>query len=154
VVKIDAGSLPRGPNLHWLGSKGYEELPKYLSGWDAAFMPFAMNESTRYISPTKTPEFLCAAVPVVSTAVADVVKPYGAENLVEIGRTAEEMSAAIDRLLRQDREPWLRRVNAKLANMSWDKTWAEMDALINARLRKRGQMVRREVTTGEAITRV
>ena len=63
VAKIDPDSLPRSPNLHWLGAKSYAELPAYLSGWDAGFMPFALNESTRFISPTKTPEFLAAGLP-------------------------------------------------------------------------------------------
>jgi len=67
VVKIDPASLPQRQNIHWLGSKSYDELPAYLSGWDVGFMPFALNEATRYISPTKTPEFLAAGLPVVST---------------------------------------------------------------------------------------
>ncbi|MDQ4061394.1 MAG: glycosyltransferase, partial [Pseudomonadota bacterium] len=77
VVKIDPATLPRRPNVHWLGGKTYDELPAYLAGWDLGFMPFALNESTRYISPTKTPEFLAAGVPVVSTPITDVVRPYG-----------------------------------------------------------------------------
>ena len=93
VVKIDEASLPQAPNLHWLGSKDYRALPEYLSGWDVAFMPFARNEATRFISPTKTPEFLAAGIPVVSTPITDVVQPYGAEGLVEIAGTAGEMSS-------------------------------------------------------------
>src|SRR3712207_9490610 len=69
VAKVDPAALPRLPNLHWLGGKRYAELPAYLSGWDAGFMPFALNESTRFISPTKTPEFLAGGLPVVSTPV-------------------------------------------------------------------------------------
>ena len=77
VVKIDPASLPQAPNLHWLGQKSYDQLPAYLAGWDVALMPFAMNEATRYISPTKTPEYLAAGCPVVSTPVRDVVRHYG-----------------------------------------------------------------------------
>ena len=77
VVKIDPADLPRLPNIHWLGGKTYDELPAYLAGWDVGFMPFALNEATRYISPTKTPEFLAAGMPVVSTPITDVVRPYG-----------------------------------------------------------------------------
>ena len=77
VVKIDPGELPRGPNLHWLGPTDYDDLPAYLSGWDAGWMPFALNAATRFISPTKTPECLAAGLPLVSTAVADVVRGYG-----------------------------------------------------------------------------
>ena len=74
VVKIDPADLPRLPNIHWLGSKSYAELPSYFAHWDAGWMPFALNEATRYISPTKTPEFLAAGLPVVSTAIVDVVR--------------------------------------------------------------------------------
>src|SRR5690606_30644525 len=88
------------------------------------------------ISPTKTPEFLAAGKPVVSTAVADVVKPYGTEGLVEIAATPAEAAAAIDKLFRMDRRPWEEKVNRKLASMSWDKTWGEMNALILSELRR------------------
>ena len=75
VVKIDQATLPRRHNIHYLGMKTYEELPAYLAGWDVAMLPFARNDATRYISPTKTPEYLAAGCPVVSTSIADVVKP-------------------------------------------------------------------------------
>ncbi len=81
AVKIDPASLPVAANIHYLGSRSYEELPGYLSGWDVALIPFALNESTRFISPTKTPEYLAGGVPVVSTAIKDVVRPYGAQGI-------------------------------------------------------------------------
>ena len=93
VVKIDPATLPRRANIHWLGGKSYEDLPRYLAGWDVGFMPFALNESTRFISPTKTPEFLAAGVPVVSTPITDVVRPYGEKGLVEIAETPLEVGA-------------------------------------------------------------
>jgi UDP-galactopyranose mutase len=77
VVKISEDELPRAANIHYLGGKSYDELPAYLSGWDVALMPFAMNESTQFISPTKTPEYLAGGKPVVSTPVKDVVRTYG-----------------------------------------------------------------------------
>ncbi len=84
TAKIDPATLPRHPNLHWLGMKAYADLPAYLAGWDVGLMPFAMNEATRFISPTKTPEFLAAGVPVVSTPVPDVISDWGKDSLVEI----------------------------------------------------------------------
>jgi glycosyltransferase involved in cell wall biosynthesis len=69
VVKINRDSLPQLPNVHMLGGKSYEELPHYVSGWDIALIPFAINESTKFISPTKTPEYLASGVPVVSTPI-------------------------------------------------------------------------------------
>jgi UDP-galactopyranose mutase len=132
VVKIDPASLPRRANVHYLGGKRYEELPAYLSGWDVALMPFAINESTRYISPTKTPEYLAAGKPVVSTPIRDVVRPYGTQGLVEIAATAEEFVAAAEcSLSAGDRGGWLARVDAFLAQNSWDETWARMSRLID-----------------------
>src|SRR5690606_6039543 len=82
VVKIDPASLPQGANIHYLGGRGYKELPAYLKGWDVAMILFALNESTKYISPTKTPEYLAGGKPVISTPIQDVVYPYGKESLV------------------------------------------------------------------------
>ena len=131
VVKIDPAVLPRRDNIHWLGSKGYKDLPRYLATWNVGFMPFALNEATRYISPTKTPEFLAAGVPVVSTAITDVVRPYGEKGLVEIARTAEEVASKAEALLSRPKEPWLARVDRHLAAGSWDKTWASMHRLMS-----------------------
>ena len=126
VVKIDPARLPQAPNLHWLGGKTYAELPAYLAGWDAGLMPFAINAATRFISPTKTPEFLAAGLPVASTPIRDVVRPYGEAGLVEIAATAPETLAALRMVLARPPEPWLIQVDAQLAGGSWDATWAAM----------------------------
>jgi glycosyltransferase involved in cell wall biosynthesis len=131
VVKIDPARLPRGPNLHWLGPKTYAALPDYLANWDAAWMPFALNRSTQFISPTKTPEFLAAGLPVISTAVPDVVHGYGDDGLVRIADAAE-MPAAIAAALEPPPPDWLARVDALLSRTSWDATWARMDGAIAA----------------------
>ena len=112
--------------------RGYAELPSYLAGWDVALMPFALNESTRFISPTKTPEYLAAGRPVVSTPITDVVRSYGDTGLVQIARTPEEFVAACERALSVDRNApdWLDRIDGVLADMSWDSTWARMKGLI------------------------
>ena len=130
VVKIDPALLPHAANIHWLGPKPYDDLPEYLAHWDLGLMPFALNESTRFISPTKTPEFLAAGLPVVSTPVRDVVDAYGKEGLVEIASTAAEVVAAVEYLMERHRDAWLERVDARLATGSWDMTWAAMQALI------------------------
>jgi glycosyltransferase involved in cell wall biosynthesis len=136
VVKIQERSLPRLSNLHWLGQKNYRDLPSYLAFWDAGFMPFAINDSTRYISPTKTPEFLAAGIPVVSSAITDVVRPYGENNLVEIANSAQEFSESIDRLIAHPRDLWQARVKRMLSQSSWDTVWADMSKLITAKLPK------------------
>ena len=90
-----AGDLPRRANIHWLGMKDYADLPKYFAGWDAGIMPFALNDSTRFISPTKTPEYLAAGLPVVSTRIRDVVRPYGELGLVHIRATRRKNSSLL-----------------------------------------------------------
>lgn len=135
VVKIDPASLPQNENIHYLGMKSYAELPSYLSHWDAAMLPFAMNESTRFISPTKTPEYLAAGKPVVSTPIRDVVRPYGDDGLVGIASTAEEFVGELERRMSEakkaDRE-WLTRVDDMLSRSSWDSTWESMARLERA----------------------
>jgi UDP-galactopyranose mutase len=133
VVKIDPAQLPTAPNIHYLGSKSYAELPRYLAGWEAAILPFAMNDSTRFISPTKTPEYLAAGKRVVSTPIKDVVTGYGMIGLVEIAGAALEFATALDRAISAGHDAeWTRRVERKLAESSWDLTWAAMRAEIDA----------------------
>ncbi len=126
IVKIDPAALPRRPNLHWLGAKGYEELPAYLAGWDVAMLPFALNDATRFISPTKTPEYLAAGRPVISTPIRDVVRPYGDQGLAWIAEGAADFAVAIDEALASDREARLAQADAFLAELSWDRTWSQM----------------------------
>jgi UDP-galactopyranose mutase len=133
VVKISEDELPRRHNIHYLGSKTYEQLPCYLSGWDVALMPFAMNESTEFISPTKTPEYLAGGRPVVSTPIKDVVRHYGHLEGVGIASTAEEFAAACDKAmaLAADREGgWLAEADLMLSSSSWDITQARMAGLV------------------------
>jgi len=132
VAKIDPAALPRGGNIHWLGPKPYAALPDYLAGWDAALMPFAMNEATRFISPTKTPEYLAAGRPIVSTPVTDVVRDYGALDGVAVAATPEAFAAACDAALRLPREgAWRDAADALLATTSWDRTQAAMARLLD-----------------------
>lgn len=132
TAKIDVESLPRAQNIHWLGCRDYRELPKYLAGWDVGIMPFAINAATRFISPTKTPEFLAAGVPVVSTPITDVVEPYGSAGLVEIAADARGFVASVEKLLARKRAPWLASVDAFLDGMSWDDTWKGMRRHLDA----------------------
>jgi glycosyltransferase involved in cell wall biosynthesis len=136
VVKVDPASLPRHPNLHWLGGRRYDQLPAYLAHWDVGIMPFALNESTRYISPTKTPEFLAAGVPVLSSAIRDVVSTYGERRLVEIATGADEWLEQAEALLTRPRGAWLAEVDRMLANTSWDRTWTAMQQLLLDRLER------------------
>lgn len=133
VVKISEDELPRRPNIHYLGSKTYGQLPAYLGGWDVALMPFAMNDSTQFISPTKTPEYLAGGRPVVSTPVRDVVRHYGHLQGVKIAGDAESFVAACDEALElaRDRDgDWLAEADLMLSSTSWDTTQARMSGLI------------------------
>jgi UDP-galactopyranose mutase len=133
IVKIDEADLPRRPNIHYLGSKSYQELPAYIAGWDVAALLFARNESTRFISPTKTPEYLAAGKPVVSTSIRDVVRPYGEQQLVRIADTVDEFVRAAAELGMDEPvvdKAWRARVDKFLATNSWDKTWQQMAELI------------------------
>ena len=157
IVKIDPRELPRRPNIHYLGPKAYRELPRYLAGWAAAILPFARNESTRFISPTKTPEYLAAGCPVVSTSIRDVVRPYGEQGLVRIADTVEDFVRETEAALRDRRSAgWRCAVDVMLSTTSWDRTWAGMAALIEqslqvaARARSAAAWTERLRPSGEA----
>ena len=126
IAKIREEELPKRSNLHFLGPKSYAELPRYLAGWDAAMLPFARNEATRFISPTKTPEYLAAWKQVVSTGIQDVISPYGEQGLVQIANDAASFAAALDVAVQPATAEWKADVDRMLARGSWDRTWAAM----------------------------
>lgn len=126
VVKIPPESLPRAPNLHYIGMQPYRELPRFLANWDIAILPFARNEATRFISPTKTPEYLAAGRRVVSTSIHDVVDPYGVQDLVQIADEPEAFAAALDIVKNPVSDEWLAAVDRHLSTLSWDRTWEQM----------------------------
>jgi glycosyltransferase involved in cell wall biosynthesis len=131
VVKIDPATLPRRPNIHYLGQRRYEDLPLFLAGWDVCLLPFARNEATRFISPTKTLEYMAAERPIVSTPITDVAEPYG--EIVYLGATPQEFIAACERALASDaseRRERAGRMRAVLAGTSWDQTAKTMRGLI------------------------
>ncbi|RYD96493.1 MAG: glycosyltransferase family 1 protein [Sphingobacteriales bacterium] len=127
VVKINPDDLPRRSNIHYLGSKSYEELPSYIRSWQIAMLPFAINEATRFISPTKTPEYLSAGKPVLSTPVKDVVRTYGENGLAAIVANTDEFIAEGEKCLQQNDPEWLVKVDRFLATMSWDELVMSME---------------------------
>jgi UDP-galactopyranose mutase len=137
VVKIDPDSLPHRANIHYLGSKRYEELPQYLAGWDVALLPFARNEATRFISPTKTPEYLAAGKPVVSTSIRDVVRPYGKQGLVRVADEAGAFVQACTAAMGEDPVKRITQADAFLRQTSWDGTWTRIRSLLDDALRRR-----------------
>lgn len=137
VVKIDEDTLPRRHNIHYLGMQSYELLPFYFGNWDVALLPFARNECTRFISPTKTPEYLSSGLPVVSTSIRDVVRPYGDEGLVHIADEPADFVASVEKALAEDRSARLVKVDRLLANNSWARTWGRMNELLEDAGRRR-----------------
>jgi glycosyltransferase involved in cell wall biosynthesis len=132
VVKIDPAELPRGENVHYMGQRNYDELPKFLAGWDVCLLPFAMNDSTKFISPTKVLEYMAAEKPSVSTPITDVRVPYG--DVVAIASTADEYIAACERMLAlsaAEKTEMVERMRDIVANTSWDKTASRMHELIS-----------------------
>jgi glycosyltransferase involved in cell wall biosynthesis len=136
VVKIDTASLPQRPNIHYLGSKRYDELPHYVAGWDVALLPFARNEATRFISPTKTPEYLAAGRPVVSTSIRDVVRPYGKQGLVRIADEPQAFVQACTAAMAEDPAKRITQADAFLRQTSWDGTWTRIRALLDEATRR------------------
>lgn len=133
VVKIHPASLPEKDNIHYLGPKSYDQLPLYLSGWDVALIPFLLNESTFYISPTKTPEYLAGGKRVVSTAIRDVVSFYGKKGLVGIGIDAQDFISIIDGYASKGTDTeWLQNIDDLLSHNSWEHTFTQMRDLLAA----------------------
>jgi len=142
VVKIDPQTLPRLDNIHFIGPKDYKELPTYISHWDVAMMPFDINESTRFISPTKTPEYLAAGKPVVSTPIHDVVRSYGDTGLVFIAESPDEFIQGIEMAMAlKGNEKWMSAVNEMLYQNSWDKTIDHMMFHIDIALENRKKIL-------------
>ncbi|GGY10405.1 glycosyltransferase [Massilia dura] len=153
VVKIDPAHLPQRPNIHYMGQRGYDDLPKFLAGWDVCLMPFAINEATKFISPTKVLEYMAAELPIVSTPIRDVEQPYG--DVVAIGHDAAEFVAHIEAALAQTDEQtatMARKMREVVAKTSWENTATRMRDLIeNATpARKFQRLTAQEMSYGEA----
>jgi UDP-galactopyranose mutase len=137
VVKIDPAVLPQRPNIHYFGQRSYDELPRYLAGWDVCLLPFARNDSTRFISPTKTLEYMAAELPIVSTPITDVAEPYG--DIVYLGATPEEFLAGCEAALSSTAEERARRATLMrkvLSGTSWDVTVSAMEQLVATAMEK------------------
>ena len=130
VVKIDEATLPRAANISYPGAQPYERLPQLMAEFDVGLMPFALNEATASISPTKTLEYLAAGLPVVSTRVPDVVADYGEQ--VALARDADGFAAACKAALAEDPEERRQRVAPLLRRHHWDAIAARMEALVDA----------------------
>ena len=123
VVGVDPARLPRGPNIHWLGQQSYDLLPQLLAGWDVCLMPFALNDATRHISPTKTLEYMAAGRAVVSTGVHDVISLHG--ELVRVGLNDASFIQECRKALAETapaRAERAQRMAAGVSRCTWDGT--------------------------------
>lgn len=149
VLKIDVADLPARPNLHWFGQQTYERLPHWVAGWDVCLLPFARNESTRFISPTKTLEYMAAEKPVVSTAITDVERLY--RHAVAIAHDTDAFIDACRQALAEtpaQRELRIQRMQAQVAAMSWDSTAERIRAALQtAAVRIRSHQAAAQRTT-------
>jgi UDP-galactopyranose mutase len=130
IADIDPFELPQAPNLHYLGPKLCGDLPAYIAGWDVAILPFAGDEARRVVVRTRTPEYLAAGKPVVSTPIRDVVKPFGEHGLARIADNTSAFVAAIEDAMREDPLERALAADAFLSDMSWDRTWQRMRTAI------------------------
>lgn len=146
VTKINPADLPSATNIHYLGPKAYGQLPQYIAGWDVAMMPFAMNDATKFISPTKTPEYLAAGRPVVSTPIADVVRTYGGVGLAHIAASPDEFVQAIREALCESAITRQALADRHLAAHSWDRIWARMSERLRAAIIVQRHGVQRKST--------
>lgn len=131
IVKIDPASLPQRPNIHYFGQHPYQALPQFLAGWDVCLLPFAINEATRFISPTKVLEYMAAELPIVSTDIQDVAGPYG--DVVSIGHDAAGFIAACDAMLAQSaagRRTMKQKMRSIVASTSWAQTAEQMHTMM------------------------
>lgn len=138
VVKIDPAILPKRSNIHWLGSQPYSLLPQIVQGWDVCILPFALNDATKFISPTKTLEYMAAEKPIVSTAIHDVIELYG--TVVKIGNTHQEFIDEIEAFLVEDPVPAAARVvlgKELVKAHSWDETADKVHDAIEAAIAKK-----------------
>jgi glycosyltransferase involved in cell wall biosynthesis len=152
VVKIDPATLPNHPNIFYTGQRNYAQLPSYLVGWDVCLLLFALNDATRFISPTKTLEYMAAERPIVSTPITDVVQPYG--DIVSIGDTHESFIAACEHALAaspQEREQQIEAMRKVLSQTSWDATALAMEQLIEEAVARNSARAAESVPTTERV---
>jgi len=137
VVKVDPNELPQGPNIHWLGQRRYDELPSYVKGFDVCLMPFALNEATEYINPTKTLEYMAAGKPIVSTAVSDVVHNF--TPVVTVAETDDDFVTATAAAMHSPDAAMIARGVEQARASTWESIVARMERIVREALRLRSE---------------
>jgi glycosyltransferase involved in cell wall biosynthesis len=135
VVKVDPATLPKRNNIHWLGRREYAQLPNYTKAFDVCMMPFALNEATEYINPTKALEYMATAKPIVSTAVPDVVSNFG--EVVSIAISPQCFVEMCERVLANPDEEAIERGLKMADNNQWEAIVAKLEGHIEDVLKKK-----------------
>jgi glycosyltransferase involved in cell wall biosynthesis len=149
VVKVDPRELPQAPNIHWLGQRQYDELPAHLKGFDVCLMPFALNEATEFINPTKTLEYMAAAKPVVSTAISDVLHHFA--DAAEVGTSHDEFIAAVGRALEKPDSERIARGLAMACNSTWERVVSSMMRIVREAMHARETRTSRVAASAELL---
>jgi glycosyltransferase involved in cell wall biosynthesis len=124
-TKVEESVLPKRSNIHWLGGRDYKELPAYCKAFDVCLMPFALNEATEYINPTKSLEYMATGRPIVSSAVADVVRNFG--SVVHIGNSHDEFIELCRQALAQPDSERIQRGLEMAADNTWESIVAKLE---------------------------
>jgi glycosyltransferase involved in cell wall biosynthesis len=149
VVKVEPRELPRAQNIHWLGQRSYEELPACVKGFDVCLMPFALNEATEYINPTKTLEYMAAGKPIVSTAISDVKHHFA--SVVEVADSQDAFVAAVQRALEAPDAERIARGREEARNSTWDSVVSRMTRILGEAVRARAARATRAAWSEEPI---
>jgi glycosyltransferase involved in cell wall biosynthesis len=149
VVKVDPRELPQAPNIHWLGQRQYDELPAHLKGFDVCLMPFALNEATEFINPTKTLEYMAAAKPVVSTAISDVLHHFA--DAAEVGTSHDEFIAAVGRALEKPDAGRISRGLVMACNSTWERVVSSMMRIVREAMHVRETRTSRVAASAELL---
>ncbi|MFL5618002.1 MAG: glycosyltransferase [Gemmatimonadaceae bacterium] len=144
VVKVDPAELPQAENIHWLGQRQYAELPAHVKGFDVCLMPFALNDATEYINPTKTLEYMAAGKPIVSTAVSDVVHNF--TPVVAVADSAAAFAAAVRAAIERPSAEMIARGLEQARANSWESIVSRMERIIRDAIRTRASRTERSLT--------
>jgi glycosyltransferase involved in cell wall biosynthesis len=145
VVKVDPAELPQGRNIHWLGQRQYAELPAHVKGFDVCLMPFAINEATEYINPTKTLEYMAAGKPIVSTAVSDVVHNF--TPVVAVAHSHAQFAEAVRSAIQSPNQELIARGLEQAKSNSWESIVSRMERIIRDAIRARESRTERVAST-------
>jgi glycosyltransferase involved in cell wall biosynthesis len=135
TAKVNPDDLPKRANIHWLGRREYAQLPNYTKAFDVCLMPFALNEATEYINPTKALEYMATGRPIVSTAVPDVVSNFS--EAVNVAISQDCFVEMCVRALSAPDEEAIQRGIEMANNNQWDAIVAKLEGHIEDVFKKK-----------------